>query len=141
MTLHQINRATHSKLSMIAVWVTPTNLLLWPYQGSQNLLDDQVFRTSGKSKNYDLNALPQISENMSEITKLKGTVYIFFYLFIFYFLQHTCNQIILVYHFHPWLISSIPKLKLFNQDKTHYQVVNSGVKKLLMVWEFSLSSL
>lgn len=70
---------------------------------------------------------------MSEITKLKGTVYIFFYLFIFYFLQHTCNQIILVYHFHPWLISSIPKLKLFNQDKTHYQVVNSGVKKLLMV--------
>ena len=71
---------------MIAVWVTPTNLLPWPYQGSQNLLDDQVFQTSEKSKNYDLNALPQISENMSEITKLKGTVYIFFLnlFFIFY---------------------------------------------------------
>lgn len=71
---------------MIAVWVTPTNLLLWPYQGSQNLLDDQVFQTSGKSKNYDLNALPQISENISEITKLKGTVPIF--LIIFFFIFH-----------------------------------------------------
>ena len=71
---------------MIAVWVTPTNLLLWPYQGSQNLLDDQVFQTSGKSKNYDLNALPQISENMSEITKLKGTVSIFL-IFFFIFLN------------------------------------------------------
>ena len=69
---------------MIAVWVTPTNLLLWPYQGSQNLLDDQVFQTSGKSKNYDLNALPQISENMSEITKLKGTVYIYFFIYLFF---------------------------------------------------------
>ena len=71
---------------MIAVWVTPTNLLLWPYQGSQNLLDDQVFQTSGKSKNYDLNALPQISENMSEKTKLKGTVSIFL-IFFFIFLN------------------------------------------------------
>lgn len=70
---------------MIAVWVTPTNLLLWPYQGSQNLLDDQVFQTSGKSKNYDLNALPQISENMSEITKLKGTVSIFLINFFLFF--------------------------------------------------------
>ena len=72
---------------MIAVWVAPTNLLPWPYQGSQNLLDDQVFRTSGKSKNYDLNALPQISENMSEITKLKGTVSIFLINFFFIFLN------------------------------------------------------
>ena len=72
---------------MITVWVTPTNLLLWPYQGSQNLLDDQVFQTSGKSKNYDLNALPQISENMSEITKLKGTVSIFLIYFFFIFLN------------------------------------------------------
>ena len=70
---------------MIAVWVTPTNLLLWPYQGSQNLLDDQVFQTSGKSKNYDLNALPQISENMLEITKLKGTVSIFLIYFFLFF--------------------------------------------------------
>ena len=72
---------------MIAVWVTPTNLLLWPYQGSQNPLDDQVFQTSGKSKNYDLNALPQISENISEITKLKGTVSIFLIYFFFIFLN------------------------------------------------------
>ena len=73
---------------MIAVWVTPTNLLLWPYQGSQNLLDDQVFQTSGKSKNYDLNALPQISENMSEKTKLKGTVSIFLIFFFLFFLTY-----------------------------------------------------
>ena len=73
---------------MIAVWVTPTNLLLWPYQGSQNLLDGQVFQTSGKSKNYDLNALPQISENMSEITKLKGTVSIFLIFFFLFFLTY-----------------------------------------------------